>query len=561
MDLWEIILLELKLKNLNTSTLTPSSLKNKDKLLPYLIKSFGEEIILEVLEKIKIIPIYNPNEQNDIVYSTDKVLINKIDPFTGEVIIFFQNPLSEASAHKAMLLKNEFKTGNHTLGFIDQTSLLAAGVGIDTKPTNQLPANNNNLDSMFKKMWNLAYLNDVSDIHISPRNENTVYIKFRMAGVITESNVNDINFANSEYEDFANRLLTQAGLNGGDFKGFSQGYFKVKVSGNNYLYVRLQKNYESFYKLNNEGIPSPSFVLRLSKNNIKAQGLNDIGLLPEQVKMFKAFGNLNQGLIIVSGPTGSAKTSTLYALLNEISKNSERMIQTIEDPVEGKIDGVKRISLERSVENDKPLFGPVLRQVLRSDVDVVLVGEIRDDETALGIVELVLSGHLVLCTVHARTTMSIITLMKSRLSSDSALSNEFIDSLSLVSSTRLVRQVCSNCAKKIKLVDHNRYAKYANLLNFERQEKEIFIANSTGCSKCKNGYLNKRLLVAEVFPVDNNFEKLIKTDRTNEVEQHAEKGGHPTIWRHGMRILFNMKTTIEELERTLPPHFDHGGSP
>ena len=272
-------------------------------------------------------------------------------------------------------------------------------------------------------------------------------------------------------------------------------------------------------------------VLRLLDKNAVKLELTSLGFDAKQLALIRKVLETSYGLFFVTGPTGCGKSTTLYAALNEIRDPSKNII-TIEDPVEFKIEGINQVG----VRNDIGLtFAAALRAFLRQDPDILLVGEVRDLETAQICVRAALTGHLVLSTIHTNDAPSAIMRLM-----DIGVSNYLLTpSLLVVIGQRLARRLCVKCkepyeASGQKIIDY--------------QIKSDLIYRAKGCDECNHTGYKGRLVVAEVMVINDQIRALIsKNAGYSEIKDAARKNGMDTLFESGIKKVEAGLTSLEEI--------------
>ena len=279
-------------------------------------------------------------------------------------------------------------------------------------------------------------------------------------------------------------------------------------------------------------------TIRLLDDRMFNITLEQLGMGEQQLPIFRKALKRPWGEILITGPTGSGKSTTLYAGLEEIN-NAAVKIYTVEDPVERKIPGILQTQIRSSIGLT---FASMLRSLVRSDPDVIMIGEIRDHETALIATEASLTGHLVLSTLHTNDAASAITrLMEMELPAYLIAS-----ALECVVAQRLARQLCPRCKKTVTLTPTNMTQEERDFLGVT----EAVIAQAVGCSRCfRTGY-SGRIGLFEVLPVDRDVRRLILDHATaDQIRDQALSTGMRTLREDGrLKVLAGM-TTIEEVER------------
>ena len=275
-------------------------------------------------------------------------------------------------------------------------------------------------------------------------------------------------------------------------------------------------------------------VLRLLRQNSTLRGLAHIGLGDRELERFQKVLNLPHGIVLVTGPTGSGKTSTLYTALNEINDEVRKII-TIEDPVEYQLRGVNQIQVS---EKAGLTFARGLRSILRHDPDVVLIGEIRDRETAQIAVQASLTGHLVFSTLHTNDAPGALTRLV-----DMGVEPYLVaSSLEAVLAQRLVRVLCPHC----KVPDTSAHAKSFRSRMGIAPEVELFKA--VGCRECRQTGFFGRHAIFEWMDTDENIRRLIlENGSTDQIRSAARDSGMRTLAEDGWRLVAQGITTVEEV--------------
>jgi len=275
-------------------------------------------------------------------------------------------------------------------------------------------------------------------------------------------------------------------------------------------------------------------VMRLLRQNSTLRGLAEIGMNTRELEHFQHVLGLPHGIILVTGPTGSGKTSTLYTALNEIN-DAVRKIITIEDPVEYQLKGVNQIQVN---EKSGLTFARGLRSILRHDPDVILIGEIRDAETAQIAVQASLTGHLVFSTLHTNDAPGALTRLV-----DMGVEPYLVaSSLEAVLAQRLVRVLCKHC----KQPDNSGTAQAFKAKLGIPADKTIY--KSVGCRECRNTGFFGRHAIFEWMDTDENIRRLIlESASTDLISAAARKGGMRTLAEDGWRLVAAGVTTVEEV--------------
>lgn len=373
---------------------------------------------------------------------------------------------------------------------------------------------------------------DGSDIHVEPQ-ENRVVIRFRIDGVLQEVAALDPKF----YQLLNNRLklLSKMKLNIKDMP--QDGRFSI---------VANKKSIEVRTSI----LPGPngeSIVMRILNPKAISISIEQLGVLSHDLETIKQELKKPNGLILVTGPTGSGKTTTLYAFIKKINTPEIKII-TIEDPIEYHIDG---ISQSQTNAESGYTFTSGLRSILRQDPDVLLVGEVRDMETADIALHAALTGHLVFSTLHTNDApSSILRLIDMKLSP-----NIIAPALNLLIAQRLVRKVCAHCSTKTTVTEEELqkfktvFADLPIRVTPRPVTPETQIPRAVGCKMCNNTGYKGRIGLFEVFQVGPESEEVIVSKPTqSQLFEAAKKSGMVTIKQDGFLKVVDGITTIEEVE-------------
>ncbi len=362
-----------------------------------------------------------------------------------------------------------------------------------------------------------------SDIHIEPY-ETEIIIRYRIDGILYEVIKPPKRFQSS----ILSRVKIMAGMNIAEKRLPQDGRIRIKMSGKD-IDIRASIIPTSF---------GERAVLRLLDRSSVLIGLNSIGLSEEKLHLLKQLIKRTSGIILVTGPTGSGKTTTLYSVLSTLN-SSELNILTIEDPVEYQIKGIGQIQVNPKIELT---FANGLRSILRQDPDVVLVGEIRDKETAEIAVQASLTGHLVFSTLHTNDAAGGITRLV-----DIGV-EPFLVSSSVVAiiAQRLVRTICPDC-KTAYRPDNDELLEIGIKA---AQLQDGIIYKGEGCSNCVNTGYRGRTGIYEIMLVDEELRSMItKGIDSSTIKREAIKKGMTTLKQDGARKVIEGTTSIQEVLR------------
>lgn len=364
----------------------------------------------------------------------------------------------------------------------------------------------------------------VSDIHFEPEREGAFRIRMRVDGILHTVGIE----GKPSYDQIIQRIKILANLDITESRKSQDGHLEYRdpVSGM-LLNVRVSLM---------PTIYGEAAVLRLLNRKDLVLNLEDLGFDEEQLKTIKELSYKNTGMLIVSGPSGSGKTTLLYSILN-LTNQPDVNIVTLEDPVEYQFTGIRQTQINPKIDLT---FSSGLRSLLRQDPDIMLVGEIRDHETAEIASRAALTGHLLLTTVHANDSIGVIIRLN-----DMGIGKATIaSSITGVISRRLIRKICNYCAEFYK--PDIRIIEQLNIL----PEKAKILKRGKGCVQCKNtGYLG-RTGIHEILVVDDEFRSFIIAGASylDMIKQIRTKG-FESLRDDGVKKILKGITTPEEVLR------------
>ena len=370
---------------------------------------------------------------------------------------------------------------------------------------------------------NEAIKRRTSDIHIEPL-ENKFRLRYRVDGVLHEVSGPPKRLQGS----VLSRVKFMAGMDIAEKRMPQDGRIKVRVDDRE-IDLRVSSL---------PGIHGESIVMRILDKSSFMVGIEDLGFLPDQRKAIETLIKLPNGIMLITGPTGSGKTTTLYAILSHINQR-ERKVITIEDPVEYQLDGVNQLQV-------KPLIGLTfvagLRSMLRQAPDIIMVGEIRDLETAEIAIQSALTGHLIISTLHTNDAPSAVT----RLSDMGVKPYLVASTVQGVLAQRLVRTVCASCRKPYKPSEEERIA----LSLDQKKDGDLELYRGTGCPACGDTGFKGRMGIYEVLALTDELRELILSNApSSEIYKKARESGMRTLKEDGIEKVKRGLTTIEEVMR------------
>lgn len=389
---------------------------------------------------------------------------------------------------------------------------------------------------MFEPVAQLAYQIGASDIHIEP-NATEARIRFRIDGTLHPITV----IPKERYDLFASDLQMRAGVKwGGDVP--QGGRLSINVIDKEGDEVPLNMRIETIPSLHGEDVVIRLFNLSMQYLNIENLHLTD----KQRAVLLEATAH-PRGLVMSVGPTGSGKTSTLYSVMNHLN-SPEVKIVSLEDPIEYELEGISQIPVSSA---DSQLFMEKLRAVLREDPNVIMIGEIRDADTAKTALQAALTGHLVLSTFHATNAAAAISRLMDMIGQNPLLAS----SIKLIMAQRLVRTLCSNCKAEYE-PSKSELTQIKTVLEGLSTDlypplEALKLAKPVGCNQCFHFGFKGRTSIMEQMSITPAMAQLIATSTlattATSIEQAAIKDGMVTILQDGIIKALNQVTTLEEV--------------
>jgi general secretion pathway protein E len=371
-------------------------------------------------------------------------------------------------------------------------------------------------------LFSIAVKDRASDIHIQPL-ERDLRVRFRIDGLLYDTYTPPKRAQNA----IVSRIKVMAGLDVAEKRLPQDGRIKVRVSEKD-IDVRVSIIPSAF---------GEQVVMRLLDRGAALMGLDSVGMVPELENTIVSLITRPQGVFLVTGPTGSGKTTTLYAMLQYIN-TSEKNILTVEDPVEYILEGIGQIQINPKIQLD---FAKALRSFLRQDPDVIMVGEVRDEETARIAIQAALTGHLVFSTLHTNDSASALTRLV-----DMGIEPYLLtSSITAILAQRLVRRVCPHCRDLYKPTD------------FEKRLVEEYCHGSNnnvykgiGCEECLHtGYLG-RIGIFELLTLNSKLRHMVQEKASSEeIKTTAINDGMITLRQDGINRALAGDTSLSEIMR------------
>lgn len=384
-----------------------------------------------------------------------------------------------------------------------------------------LNVNNSPVVRLINSLIKQALKMGASDIHIEPF-ENRIRVRVRIDGDLQEI------LTPSKHSESAiiTRVKIIAGMNIAEKRLPQDGRIEMKID-------------DSVIDLRISVLPTvygEKIVMRLLDRGNFLKTKKELGFTQENMEIFDSILEAPNGVILVTGPTGSGKTTTLYAALNELNKINKNII-TVEDPVEYKIEGINQVQVNTKSGLH---FATGLRSILRQDPDIIMVGEIRDEETAEIAVRAAITGHVVLSTIHTNDAPSTIMRLQ-----DMGI-KPFLLAASVrgIIAQRLVKKICTNCKTEYQASE------------FEKELLEVSgdlsLNKGKGCPKCYNTGYSGRIAIHEILKVGKNVREAITSGKSiDEMARAAEKEGMKTLKDNCKELVLSGVTTIEEYSQVV----------
>ncbi len=474
-----------------------------------------------VLKKHRAIPFeYSPDNMNVLrVAMSDPMDIGAMDDINiitnlqvepvvatmGSVMLALDNYYGQAEVNSAL----EEYTREKESQIVEQEDMYSEDV------------NNSPIVQLVKGMIDQAVRQRASDIHIEPM-ERQVRIRYRIDGALYEKAVYSIRLLPA--------IVARVKIIGG--MDISE---KRKPQDGRITQIVDRKEFDIRVSI----LPTvygEKIVMRLTSKNALTKEKSQLGLKADELKKFDHILKHPHGILLVTGPTGSGKSTTLYTALSELNKEDVNII-TVEDPVEANIDGINQVQVNTKANLT---FASALRSILRQDPDIIMIGEIRDQETASIAVQASITGHLVVSTLHTNSAASTITRL-----ADMGIEPYLIaDSTIGVIAQRLVRRLCPECKRK-KKAD----AEELELLQME-SDADVTVYEPCGCPRCDGTGFKGRIGVYEIMEVSQSLKSIISKGGTAEdIKNKALEEGMSTLRMSATRYVLEGITSVQEMMR------------
>lgn len=496
------------------------------------INEVPKEFKKKSLEKelLEIIPIELIREFRAFVFDKKEkeIHVGAVDPESKELNQYLKNIFSgNVVWYKAKESDVKFILENYAHDFKEEVKSLLKG---DLKRRGLI-------SEVIDLVISYALVQKVSDVHIEPTDDE-IRVRFRIDGVLYKIFSIPLSLQN----ELVTRFKVLANLKIDESRKPQEGRIERKMFAGILLRISI--------------IPTlfgEKIVLRVMDDSNKSLVLKDLGFSEEHCETISRNIDKPYGMILVSGPTGSGKTTTLYSLLQLLKKEGSN-ISTLEDPIEYALKGVNQIQINKRVDLT---FSSGLRALLRQDPDVIMVGEIRDSETAVMASDAAMTGHLVFSTVHTNNAPSVFVRLLEMGVEDFVISS----TINFIIAQRLVRKVCPHCVKEGRLNDAvvKRVFEQKSMVSIlsekygidEHQLREKKFAFGAGCDSCFNsGYLG-RVGIYELLEMTKELQELILTKQSaSKIKDSIKRSGFTDMVEDGIKKAMEGRTTFSEVLRT-----------
>ena len=360
-----------------------------------------------------------------------------------------------------------------------------------------------------------------SDIHFDPSKDD-LKLRLRIDGILS-----DYGIIPGKYKrNMISRIKMIAGMNIMETRLPQDGAIKSKI-GDRLLDLRV-----SSLPTNN----AEKIVIRILDYSKSLEGLENLGFSKESLEKIGKLIKVPNGIILVTGATGTGKSTTVYSILQKLNTEDVNII-TVEDPIEMDIEGISQVQVNQEIGLT---FATVLRSILRQDPNIIMIGEIRDDETARIAVRASITGHLVLSTLHTNNSLNTIERL-----TDMDVERYLLgSSLAGIISQRLARQICTECRRKRPTTE---YEKNVFKTVLDKEVNEMYEANKEGCPRCSHGYKG-RLAILEVLIINDKIRDAITNNAPKKTLRELVYTGEViTLLQDGLNKVLEGETTFEEI--------------
>ena len=483
-----------------------------------------EDIDEKLITKHRILPIYK-NANILYVATSNPTNIEATDAIRFATKLNIETVIVEHNKLEKLIEQNF--TEESTFDFDDDFDL---DVNVDTAdPTQEEDEKDKGEEAPIVKYINKLLIDAIrmgaSDLHFEPY-EKMYRVRYRVDGVLRQIATPPLQLANR----LASRLKVMSQMDISEKRVPQDGRIKLKLSKNKAIDFRVNSLPTLF---------GEKLVLRILDPSSAMLGIDALGYEPEQKELFMEALDKPQGMLLITGPTGSGKTVSLYTGLNILNREDTN-ISTAEDPVEINLQGINQVNVNNKVGLT---FAAALKSFLRQDPDIVMVGEIRDLETAEIAIKAAQTGHMVMSTLHTNSAPETLT----RLRNMGVPSFNIATSVNLVIAQRLARRLCSQCKKPADIPKQSLLE--MGFTEADLQSPEFQIYEPVGCNECREGYKG-RVGIYEVMKVTPEISRIIMEDgNAIEIAEASARAGFNNLRRSGLVKVMQGVTSLQEVNR------------
>lgn len=483
-----------------------------------------EEDILKLadgnlLRKHVMIPFeYNADNMNIIrVAMADPMDMRGMDDFS--IITNLQIEPVISTPHEILVALDKYYGDSEAKRAAEQYAMERSGLNLQRQQSEEADVANSPIVQLVKSIIEQAARQEASDIHIEPL-EDKVRVRYRIDGTLYEKSTYNRNLLSA----IVTRVKIIGGMDISEKRRAQDGRITMMID---------RKEYDIRVSI----LPTvfgEKCVMRLAQKKALTMDKQTLGFTGERLEMFDNLLSHPNGIILVTGPTGSGKSTTLYTAVNELNHENVNVI-TVEDPVEANLDGVNQVQVNPKADLT---FANALRAILRQDPDVIMIGEIRDEETARIAVQASITGHLVLSTLHTNDAPGTMT----RLMDMGVESYLLADAMRGVIAQRLVRTLCPHCKERRVALGEEK------IMMGKDPMEEVYIYEPKGCALCNDTGYHGRIGVYEIMPVTPKLRtEIARRATTDEIRRTAVEEGMKTLRSETIRLVSEGITSFSEM--------------
>ena len=469
---------------------------------------------LKQLRRYNALPLYIEDEQVTVAFEN----VNDFEA-KGAIERFFHGKIMEVALGRKEIIREVLAHLHEN----EQVEEYAVDIkqdleqGSENASTDDSPA----VLKLIELILSSAIEKGTSDLHIEATEKHCI-VRYRIDGMLQEN----FKTEHTIFSPLASRMKLLANLDIAEKRKPQDGRFTKQVNGK--VYDFRISTLPTMY--------GESIVMRVLDKSRALVQLEDAGMNPVSYKKFLKGIHAPYGIVLVTGPTGSGKTTTLYGALNEIKDVKDKTI-TVEDPVEYQMDGIQQVQINSNSGLD---FPAALRSILRQDPDKIMIGEIRDQETLRIAIQAALTGHMVISTLHTNSAVSAIGRML-----DMGIESYLISgAVVAIQGQRLVRKICQSCKEEASIPE----ALWEDIKSFVPEGTKFYVGK--GCPVCNGSGYAGREMISEVLPVSDKLSTMIANGATkDELETQAFEDGFYSMFQDGLQKAKDGKTTVEEIIR------------